>query len=92
MHSTGATKAMISEEMKHLLQALDPTLPSEAEGAPEPEPPSNVITLPTPTRRPTGDEFTPEERQRLRLMLEEFDRVKLGCPVARGAAAKPPKL
>ena len=72
--------------MKHLLQALDPTLPSAAAPEPDPPPDSNVYVLNFPERGPTGDVFTPAERVRLRRMMAMFDKIAdptSGCPVAK---------
>lgn len=71
--------------MKNLLQALDPTLPSAADPAPEPPPDNNVYRLRFPERGPTGDEFTPAERVQLRRMMAAFEKLVApgGCNVAR---------
>jgi hypothetical protein len=38
-----------------------------------------------PEKGPTGDTFTPEERQQIRAMLKAFEAIKSLCPVARNA-------
>jgi hypothetical protein len=76
---------MVSDEMMNLLQALDPTLPSVAAGAPI-EQPSNVYLLKFPEKGPTGDTFTPEERTQIRAMLKAFQAIQSVCPVAKNAS------
>lgn len=42
----------------------------------------NVVSLPLTS---CGD-FTPRERAKLREMMEAFDKITLGCPIARRIA------
>lgn len=53
----------------------------------EPGPDGQVVVLfPTaPVRRPRPQGLTAGEIEQLRQMLREFERVKLGCPIARKA-------
>jgi hypothetical protein len=72
----------MKNEVKNLLEALDPTLSSAAALA-LPLSDGNVVKF--PGREPPGDFFTPEERSQLRKMIAAFAKLtgENGCPVAK---------